>query len=166
MNETVPLHTQRPARAVPQAAPRVALSRQGEEIMRAVAPVILGPLLPAEHTARAAALEAGIASLDDYLAYLSLPLQKEARFLFGVLALLPVRLLLVGTWSRWPAVAPQRLEAFLRRARQSRFFLLRRIHAFLQSMAVLAWFDLPAAWDEIGYPGPPIERPVRTGDPW
>jgi len=166
MNETGPSRTERAASALPlPAAGRVALSRQGEEILRAVAPAVLGPLLPAEDGARAAALEAGLASLDDYLAHLSLPLQKETRLLFGALALLPVRLVLVRTWSRWPAVAPKRVEAFLGRARDSRFFLLRRIYTSLQSLAVIAWFDLPAAWTEIGYPGPPIERPVSAGAP-
>jgi len=142
---------------------RAALSRHGEEILRAVAPAVLGPLLPAEAHARAQALEAGLTNLDEYLAHLSLPLQKETRFLFGALDLLPVRLVLVRTWSRWPEVAPERVESFLRRARDSRFFLLRRIYASLQSLAVIAWFDLPVAWNQIGYPGPPIERPVSAG---
>ncbi len=144
---------------------RAALSRQGEEILRAVAPVVLGSLLPAERGARAEALEAGLSSLDDYLAHLSLPLQRETRLLFGALALLPLRLVLVRTWSRWPDVAPERVEAFLRRAQESRFFLLRRVYTSLQSLAVIAWFDLPAAWNEIGYPGPPIERPAAAGAP-
>jgi hypothetical protein len=150
--------------ALPRAAAvRAVLSPHGEEIIRACAPAVLGPLLPAEHAARDAALDAGMASLDEYLAHLSLPLQKEARFLLGVLALLPVRVLLLGTWSRWSAIVPERIEAFLGRARDSRFLVLRRTHAFLQSMVVIAWFDLPAAWNEVGYPGPPIERPTRPG---
>ena len=134
--------------------------------MRALAPVVLGSLLPADRAAREDALEAEMATLDDYLAHMSLPLQRQARLLLGALALLPVRLLLLGTWNRWRDVAPGRIEAFLLRARGSRFFLLRRIYDFLQSMAVLAWFDLPVACTEIGYPGPPIERPARLGAPW
>lgn len=143
---------------------RVALSSPGEEIMRAVIPVVLGPLLPAESAAREQALDGGIAKLDDYLAHLSLPLQAEAGSVFDTLELLPVRLLLVGTWSRWHEASPETIESFLRSARASRFDLLRRMFAFLQSMAVLAWFDQPAAWPEIGYPGPPIERPAISGE--
>jgi hypothetical protein len=143
---------------------RLALSMRGEEIMRAVIPVVLGDLLPAEGAAREQALEAGLASLDDYLAHLSLPLQEEARDVFETLDLLPVRLLLVGTWNRWRDASPEAIESFLRSARQSRFDLLRRMYAFLQSMAELAWFGQPAAWPAIGYPGPPFERPVVDGD--
>lgn len=143
--------------------PRVALSPRGEEIMRAVIPVVLGDLLPAASAARQQALEAGVAGLDDYLAHLSLPLQEEARDVFETLDLLPVRILLVGTWGRWRDASPEAIESFLRSARQSRFDLLRRMYAFLQSMAELAWFDQPLAWPAIGYPGPPFDRPVVDG---
>jgi len=142
---------------------RIALSPQGEAIMRALAPVVLGSLLPADRAAREEALAASMAALDDYLAHLSLPLQRQARLLLSALDLLPVRLLLLGTWSRWRDVAPERIEAFLLRTRGSRFLALRRCYVFLQSMAVIAWFDLPLAWDEIGYPGPPIERSATAG---
>ncbi len=154
------------ARRVPPAVVthRVALGPPGEEIMRAVMPAVLGPLLPADDAAREQALDAGMSSLDDYLAHLSLPLQEEARSVFTTLDLLPVRVLLVGTWSSWHEASSATIESFLRAVRASRFDLLRRMYAFLQSMAVLAWFDQPAAWPEIGYSGPPIERPVVSGD--
>jgi hypothetical protein len=144
------------------AARRAALSPQGEEILRALAPVILGALLPADAALRIEALDEGMAALDDYLCHLSLPVQEEARLAFGMLDLLPARLLLLGTARRWRDARPAELEAFLRSARASRFTLLRRIHALLQSMTVIAWFDLPRAWEEIGYPGPPIPRPLPT----
>ncbi|MBI3786439.1 MAG: twin-arginine translocation pathway signal protein [Deltaproteobacteria bacterium] len=144
-------------------APRLALSPAGEEILRAVMPVVLGDLLPADGAGRKQALDAGMASLDDYLAHLSLPLQAEALDVFETLDLLPVRVLLVGTWSGWRQTSAATVESFLRSARGSRFDLLRRMYAFLQSMSVLAWFDQRAAWPEIGYPGPPIERPAVSG---
>lgn len=143
----------------PSAVPgqRMALSPQGEGILRAVLPVVLGSLLPAEHAARTQAIETGLASLDDYLAHMSLPTQDEARRVFAMLDLLPARVVLLGTTDPWRTAAPDAVEAFLRSARDSRLLLLRRIYAFLQSMAVLAWFDQPAAWPAIGYPGPPLE---------
>jgi hypothetical protein len=148
----------------PGVAERAALSPPGEEVMRAVIPVVLGPLLPRAGPARAQALDAGAAALDDYLASLSLPLQQEARDVFDTLDLLPVRVLLLGTRQRWQEAPPESIEAFLRSARHSRFLLARRIYAFLQSLAVLAWFDQPSAWPEIGYPGPPI-GPYAAGGP-
>lgn len=147
------------APARPAAPVRVALSRQGEEIVRAVAPVLLGSLLPADAAAREEALETGMSALDDYLAHFSLPLQQQTRLMFAALALLPVRLMLLGTWRRWRRADPARIEAFLRNARGSRTALLRRIYALLQSLAVIAWFDQRSAWEALGFPGPPIERP-------
>lgn len=142
------------------------LSAAGEEVMRAVLPVVLGPLLPEERAAREESLKVAMATLDDYLGYMSLPVQRQARMLWGVLRLWPVRRLLLGTSLPWREVAPSRVEAFLRRAQASELYLLRRTYDFLQSMSVLAWFDLRESWTEIGYPGPPIERPMRTGEPW
>ena len=144
------------------AARRAALSPQGEEILRAIAPVILGALLTADAAPRTQALDEGMAALDDYLCHLSLPVQEEARRAFGLLDFLPMRVALLGTVKRWCDATPEELETFLRSARASRITLLRRIHALLQSMTVLAWFDLPRAWEEIGYPGPPIPRPLPT----
>jgi len=150
-------------RVTPVATQRVALTPQGEEIIRAIMPVVLGPLLPSGGADRARALDAGVANLDDYLAHLSLPLQREAGDVFGTLGLLPVRVLALRSSRPWREAAPETIEAFLGAARASRIDLLRRMFAFLQSMAVLAWFDQRAAWPAIGYPGPPIERPPAVG---
>lgn len=149
--------------AAPRPPRRGGLSAAGEEVLRAVAPVVLGSLLPAEPRAREAALDDAMWALDDYVSHLSLPLQAEAKMLMNLLVLAPVRLVLLGTTRRWRDVPPARVEAFLRRARQSRVFLLRRVYDSLQSMSVIAWFDLPEAWEAIGYPGPPVARPFQQG---
>ena len=148
----------------PVATQRVALSPPGEEIMRAVMPVVLGSLVPPGGAEREQALAASMATLDEYLASLSVPLQDEAGSVFDTLHLWPARVVLLGTSRRWQEAAPESIASFLRAARDSRFDLLRRMYMFLQSMAVLAWFDQPAAWQEIGYSGPPLERPVVSGD--
>jgi len=142
--------------------PRAVLTPSGEEILRAVIPVVLGSLLPAQGDARDKALDVGLATLDDYLAHLPVPLQEQACDVFATLDLLPTRLLLMGTWDRWHEASPETIEAFLRFTRQSRFLLLRRMFAFLHSMAVLSWFDQRAAWPGIGYGGPPIDRPLAS----
>lgn len=151
------------SRSVTRAPRAGALTKAGEEILRAALPVVLGPLLPADGEARARALDDAMWAVDDYLAHLSLPLQREARVTFAMLDALPARAVLLRTRRAWRDASPARVEAFLRSARQSPLFLLRRIYVFLHSMAVIAWFDLPIAWDEIGYPGPPVERPLRRG---
>jgi hypothetical protein len=150
--------------ATQQRPPRTGgLDAAGEEVLRAVAPVVLGALLPADRDARAQALDDALWAVDDYVAHLSLPLQRQARTLLAILHSAPARLLLLGTARRWRDAPPARIEAFLRRARTSRVRSLRRVYDFLQSMAVIAWFDLPAAWEDIGYPGPPLPRPFHPG---
>jgi len=139
------------------------LTPAGEEILRAVAPVVLGSLLPIESIARRRALDDAMWALDDYVAHLSLPLQGQARMLLALLHLAPVRAVLLRTTRRWCDASPVHIEAFLRRARHSRAFPLRRIYDFLQSITVIAWFDLPVAWEAIGYPGPPVDRPFPQG---
>lgn len=139
------------------------LSLQGEEILRAVAPVILGPLLPSSPRERLDALDAAMWAVDDYVAHLSRPLQDEAARLLALMHTTPARLLLLGTTARWCEASPARVEAFLRRARHSRIRLLRRVFDFLHSLTVIAWFDLPEAWHALGYPGPPLPRPFFAG---
>jgi len=139
------------------------LSPAAEEVLRAIVPVVLGPLLPADRDTRERAIDDAMWALDDYIAHLSLPVQGQARMLLGLLHSLPARVLLLGTTKRWRDAPAERVEAFLRRARHSRVLLPRRIYDSLQSMTVIAWFDLPIAWEAIGYPGPPVERRFHQG---
>lgn len=129
----------------------------GEEVLRAVAPVVLGPLAGAGGRAAGEGLDEALGVVDDYLAHLSPPLQRQARVTLVALASLPARAALLRTASRWRAAPPERIEAALVALRASRFGALRRLYDFLHSLIVLGWFDLPLAWEEIGYPGPPAE---------
>lgn len=140
-----------------------ALGKAGEEVLRAVQPVVLGPLLPEDAVARARALDEAVLVADDYLAHLSLPLQREAKLTLALVHSLPARAVLLRTRRSWRDASPAQVEAFLRRAQFSRVLLLRRIYDFLHSMSVIGWFDLPIAWGAIGYPGPPVERPLVRG---
>ena len=85
-----------------------ALTKAGEEILRAVAPVVLGPLLPADGAMRARALEDAMWVVDDYLAHLSLPLQREASVTLALLHSLPARALLLRTRRAWRDASPER----------------------------------------------------------
>ncbi len=152
-------------RPAPGSVQRLALSSTGEEILGAIIPVVLEDLLPTAKDAFQQALDEGLANLDYYLSHLTLPLQEEANDVFATLDLLPVRIIVTGTWSHWQEMSPETIATFLQSARDSRFGLLRRIYAFLQSLAVLAWFDQAAAWPEIGFPGPPLKRSVGREDP-
>jgi len=149
--------------SVTRAPRKGGLSPAGEQILRAVAPVVLGSLLPTNGSVREQALDDAMWAVDDYMAHLSLPLQGEARSLLALLSSLPARIALLRTTRDWRDAPPARVEAFLLSARHSPVFLLRRIYDFLQSITVIGFFDLPIAWNEIGYPGPPIERPIPQG---
>lgn len=149
--------------AVPRPARKGGLTPAGEEILRAVMPVVLGSLLPAAREERAEALDEAMWALDDYVSHLSLPLQADARMLMALLSLAPVRLLLLGTTRRWRDAPEGNVAAFLHRTRRSRLYLVRRLFDSLHSMSVIAWFDLPRAWEAIGYPGPPVARPFNEG---
>lgn len=149
--------------AAPRPPRKGGLSPAGEEILRAVMPEVLGSLLPASREERAEALDEAMWALDDYVSHLSLPLQAEARMLMTLLSLAPVRLLLLGTARRWRDAPEGAVATFLQRTRGSRLYPVRRIYDSLQSMSVIAWFDLPRAWEAIGYPGPPVARPFEQG---
>jgi len=135
------------------------LSPAAKEILRAVAPLVLGDLLPAERSLGEEALDEALDALDDYFTHLSLPLQRQARTLLAAIHFAPIRMVLLRTTRRWSRATPTQVEAFLRRSRGSRIVLLRRIFDFLQSMTVISWFDLPRSWEAIHYPGPPVQRP-------
>ncbi len=139
------------------ASGRVALTSQGEEILRAVGPIILADLLSDLGERRESVVESGLAGIDDYIAHLSLPLQQELGDLFATLDLWPVRVLLTGQFARWADASPEAIEAFLRGAKSSSVLLLRRVYTLLQSLVVLSFFDQPAAWKSVGYPGPLID---------
>lgn len=141
-----------------------ALGAAGEEVLRAVQPVVLAPLLPRDSATRAQALDEAVLAADDYLAHLSLPLQRQANLTLALVRSLPVRTVFLRTYRPWREASPAQIESFLRRAQTSRILLLRRIYDFLHSMSVIGWFDQTAAWDAIGYPGPAVGRPLVRND--
>lgn len=142
---------------------REVLTPGGEEVLRAVAPVVLGPLVDVRRPAGSAALDEAIDAIDDYLAHLSLPLQRQARVTLSLLRSPPARAALLRTTRPWPETSSTRIETALVGLQKSRVAALRRLYDFLHALIVLGWFDLPLAWEEIGYPGPPAESAVVRG---
>jgi len=147
----------------PSRRPRQVLTPGGEAFLRAVAPVVLGPLIDVDRPPADAALGEAVDAIDDYLAYLSPPLQRQIRVTLAMLASLPVRAALLRTPAPWSAAPAARVEGALTALRQSRIPALRRLFGVLHSLVVLGWFDLPLVWQEIGYPGPPAESAVVRG---
>jgi hypothetical protein len=81
--------------------------------------------------------------------------QDEVGQLLALLRLLPSRLALTGIASALEDAEPAQIAAFLKRWRESRFDLLRAGYQALTQLLQAAWYDNPASWAAIGYPGPP-----------
>lgn len=130
------------------AAPGYRILRDDDlPMLRAVTPVVL--------QGTAAPLEQVLARLDEALASLSPEMLKLTRQLFDVLALPLTRGPLTGVWGSWQQATPQRVEAFLRRWRDSSLNLLRQGYCSLLQLLLMAWYSLPGSWGACGYPGPP-----------
>ncbi|MRW94212.1 hypothetical protein GJ699_29985 [Duganella sp. FT80W] len=138
----------------PAAGHRFVLEGGALAVLRAVIPVMLGPVLPAEPAARAAALEAACGRVRDAVLGLPLTTQKEVQDLFGLLALGPARRLLAGVAGGWEQADPHQVEAFLNSWRTHSLETLRAAYHALHDLIIGAWYADPSAWPAIGYPGP------------
>jgi hypothetical protein len=139
----------------PAATPnRFTLDHDALTVLGAVIPAMLGPALPADATARAAAVQASAGHVRDAILGLPLATQKEVQDLFGLLALGPARRLLAGVSGGWSQAEPSEVEAFLQSWRTHRLATLQVAYLALHDLIFGAWYADPATWQSIGYPGP------------
>ncbi|MEO6565436.1 MAG: twin-arginine translocation signal domain-containing protein [Casimicrobiaceae bacterium] len=131
------------------------LGADGEDILRAVVPVMLSGALPAELSARAMAIDATMAALADAIGGLPAAAQAELAQLFALLSLPPVRLAVARLDAPWAQAEPAQVRACLDRFRDSPLILLRAAYDGLHQLIFAAWYGNPRAWSAIGYPGPP-----------
>jgi hypothetical protein len=132
-------------------------------LVGALAPVVLAGALPAEPGARAEALREVVEAFQRAVAGLSPAVQEEIGDLFGMLAFAPTRILFTGLGFPVERSTPDQIAAFLARWRRSDFDLLRAGYQALTQLIRASWYDNPASWGVIGYPGPPAldSRPVK-----
>lgn len=128
------------------------LDPSGREMLAAVIPVMLGPVLPAGPE-RGAALDDAIEAVRIAIVGLPLAVQKEVQDLFGLMALAPTRRLLAGI-PPWAEAAPEQIAAFLQSWRGHRLALLQSAYHALHDLIIGSWYAQPAHWAAIGYPGP------------
>jgi hypothetical protein len=119
----------------------------------ALAPVIVGPVLPADAAARRAAIDGAVQRVAGAIGGLPLAAQKEVADLFALLSLAPASRLLAGIGD-WSAATPQQLAAFLQDWRTHRFDLLQSAYHALHDLVLGAWYADPSSWVAAGYPGP------------
>lgn len=142
----------------PQAAPATHfrfLDAAAVVTVSALAPIVLEGSLPQEIQARARAIREVAEAFDRAVAGLSPIVQKEVDQLFGVLRFGPSRLAFTGLWAPLEESPPEEVAAFLLRWRRSRFEIQRAGYQALTQLIQASWYDNPASWAAISYPGPP-----------
>jgi hypothetical protein len=124
----------------------VFLQAGDEQIIRSLAPVMLGMAgLP---------LQAIVRGVDVAISNLLPAVQQELRQLFDLLGNRWGRRWLAGLHRPWAQATPDDLAAFLRRWQQSPFLLLRSGFQALHALINAAWFGNPASWAVLGYQQP------------
>ncbi len=135
-------------------AHRFALDAPARTLLTALIPSMLGPVLPTEPAARAAAISEAVEHVGIAIAGLPMASQKQVQDLFGMLSLAPVRRLLAGVSGGWTHAAPADVAAFLQGWRHHRLQTLQTAYLALHDLIIGAWYAQPANWAAIGYPGP------------
>ncbi len=137
------------------------LDEDAAKIMRALIPVVLAGSLSADETERARTVVDVLAAFDRAVSGLAPAVQEELGQLFSFLHFAPSRLAFAGLWAPVDETPREELKAFLTRWRHSRFDLQRQSYEALTQLVQASWYDNPASWKAIGYPGPPAvtEKP-------
>ncbi len=122
-----------------------------DEEDRAIVAVLAEPLI-----GRAGVAEATVRGLDVAIRGLPLEVRAQVRQLFGLLRFAPTRMLVAGIVQPWRDASPAAVDRFLRSWRESSFVQLRTAYDALHQLILAAWYGNDAAWEAIGYPGPPV----------
>lgn len=133
---------------------RFTLDANATTLLTALIPSMLGPVLPQQPAARAAAIANTATAVGLAIGGLPLAAQKQLQDLFGLLSLAPVRRLLAGVPGGWAQAAPDDIDAFLQGWRRHRLQTLQAAYQALHDLILGAWYAQPASWAAIGYPGP------------
>ena len=124
----------------------------------ALAPAVLKGALPSDPVARKFAIAIVIAAFDRTVAGLPAASQKEVGDLLSLLTLAPTRWLTTGVSSAWDRSSEAEVAAFMLRWRDSRFALFQQGYQALVRVIVACWYGNPLAWQQIGYPGAPLQE--------
>jgi hypothetical protein len=148
-----------PARAA-SATPYRVLDEPSAKMIAALVPVVLAGSLPADAAAQAAATRDVLVAFDRAVSGLAPAVQAEIGELFGFLHFAPTRLAFARLWAPLEESTPEEIHAFLTRWRHSRLALQRVSYQALTQLIQASWYDNPASWEAIRYPGPPMLNPL------
>jgi len=144
------------------ALPLRTLDAASAGLVRAIAACVLAGALPANPQSRSMALGEVTEAFDRAITGLAPAVRDEIRDLLGVLHFAPTRLVLAGMWRPLAETSSEEIGAFLSRWRESRFDLLRAGYQAITQLIQASWYDNPASWGAIGYPGPPTLAAAGT----
>lgn len=130
------------------------LADSGRKVFRAVARAVLDGSLPPEAALQAEALDAHLRRLDAAIAAFPPATQAEISQLLALLAMPPGRLALAGLAADWPEASTGQIAAALQSMRHSSIVLRQQAYHALRDLTNAAWYTDPAAWSQLGYPGP------------
>lgn len=130
------------------------LSASGQAMLRAVTEAVLGDLLPADASARAAALDAQAERLQATVASFAPAIQRELSDLLALLTTAPGRRLLTGLDTDWPEASTKQVQGALARLRASSLTVRLQVYHALRDLTCAAFFAEPRHGALIGYPGP------------
>ncbi|MCU1718456.1 twin-arginine translocation pathway signal protein [Pseudomonas sp. 5P_3.1_Bac2] len=121
--------------------------------LQALIPVLLSSAVQPAQMPQA--VEQTLKNIDYGLNHLSPSMLKLTQQLFDLLTMPITRGPLTGIWGHWHKASEAHMQAFLKRWENSSISLLRKAHAALLQLVLMAWYSAPQSWAHCGYPGPP-----------
>ncbi|WP_194756418.1 twin-arginine translocation pathway signal protein [Aliidiomarina indica] len=100
-------------------------------------------------------LSLALRSLDRMLLASSPAMRKEVFNLADLATFAITRGPVTGVWRGWQHLQDDQIRAFLKRWQHSRVGLYRQGYQGICQLCQMAWYGVPQAWHNIGYPGPP-----------
>ena len=114
----------------------------------------LGAMLPADPSARQAALDAHIQRMDVFLNNLPKALRTEINALLGLLANPPTRYLVAGLSSSWSHASDQDISKALEHMRMHTLPTTQMAYHAVRDITCVLFFTAPDNWNVVAYPGP------------
>lgn len=130
------------------------LSASSRDIFSALAPAVLGSLLPVETAPRRAAIDAQLLRVEAAIQGLPPALQAEVDELLTIAGSAPGRLLLVGLRKSWADAGVEELRDALDAMRNSGLALRQQAYHALRDLTNAGYFADASNWAATGYPGP------------
>lgn len=130
------------------------LSAPSRQLMRAITVAVCGDLLPPEGPAREARLARHMDQLDRQIAGFPPALRGDLGQLLTLLGTAPGRLGLMGLRSPWAEASAAEVQARLQVMGHSSLALRQQVFHALRDLNCLVFFNDPASWALVGYPGP------------